>query len=215
MSAPTEPTRITFVCRAASSGTPGPTRTPGLSRRGRRDAARLTAHLLELEPVDVVVASPRPSARQTVAGVADGADVPLLTDERFRKRRLSGTAVADRAEARDRLWADPTASNPGGESHREAQKRAVAALERILDAYPGRHVVVGTHATTLALVLNAFDPRYGRAFRDGVAEPDAYQATFVEGDLFGVGRVWADELATNDADSEARADADDETDADD
>jgi 2,3-bisphosphoglycerate-dependent phosphoglycerate mutase len=200
-----EPTRVTFVCRAHSPvdsrSSPSPS---GLSRRGRRDAARLTAHLLELDvdaagrgPVahgaplcDVVVSGPDPSARQTVAGIADGSGAPLVEDAGFRERRLSDAPVDDAAAAEDRLWANPDASFPGGESHREAQERARAALERVLDAYPGRRVVVGTHPTVLALLLNAFDPRYGRAFRSGLSEPDAYRATFIGRDLVGVGRVW-------------------------
>ncbi|ELZ87242.1 phosphoglycerate mutase family protein [Haloferax elongans ATCC BAA-1513] len=187
MTAP-ETTVLSFVRHAHSPYVPNAERTRGLSRRGRRDAARVTAHLADV--ADVVVTSPYERARATVEGVADAADVPLVVDEDLRERELTDDHVEDFDSAVEHLWANPTASHPGGESHAEAQSRGVAAIERLVEAYPNRHVVVGTHGTLMALVLNAYDSRYGYEFWTGLTMPDVYEATFVNGEFAGVARTW-------------------------
>lgn len=181
-------TVVSFVRHAHSPYVPGAERRRGLSRRGRRDAARVTAHLAPV--ADVVVTSPYERARATVEGVADAAGVPLVVDEGLRERELAGGHVEDFDAAVERLWADPSASLDGGESHAEAQARGVTAVDSVVDAYPNRHVVVGTHGTLLALVFNAYDPRYGYEFWSGLTMPDVYEATFVDGELAGIARTW-------------------------
>ena len=181
-------TVVSFVRHAHSPYVPDAERTRGLSVRGRRDAAAVTAHLASV--ADVVVTSPFERARATVEGIADAAGVPLIEDADLRERRLAGEHVDDFDTAVEHLWANPTASHPGGESHAEAQERGVAAIERVVEAYPDRHVVVGTHGTLMALVFNAFDPRYGYEFWTGLSMPDVYEATFFGGELAGLVRTW-------------------------
>ncbi|KAB1197605.1 MULTISPECIES: histidine phosphatase family protein [Haloferax] len=190
-------TVVSFVRHAHSPYVPNAERTRGLSARGRRDAAAVTAHLADV--ADVVVTSPFERARATVEGIADAAGVPLIEDEDFRERELAGDHVEDFDSAVEHLWANPTASHPGGESHVEAQARGVAAVERLVDAYPGRHVVVGTHGTLMALVFNAFDPRYGYEFWTGLSTPDVYEATFIHGELAGLVRTWMPVTEANEA----------------
>ncbi|ELZ95175.1 phosphoglycerate mutase [Haloferax mucosum ATCC BAA-1512] len=181
-------TVVSFVRHAHSPYIPDAERSRGLSRRGRRDAARVTAHLADV--ADIVATSPYERARATVTGVSDAADVPLVVDEDLRERELAGRHVEDFDAAVEELWADPTASHPGGESHAEAQARGVAAVDRLVEAYPGRHVVVGTHGTLMALVFNAYDPRYGYEFWTGLSMPDVYEATFVGDALASLVRTW-------------------------
>ncbi|WP_410766019.1 histidine phosphatase family protein [Haloferax sp. DFSO60] len=206
MNVPTA-TVVSFVRHAHSPYVPDTERTRGLSRQGRRAAARVTTLL---SPVaDVVVTSPYERARATVEGVADVADVPLVIDDDLRERELGGQHVEDFESAVEHLWANPTDSHPGGESHVEAQARGVGALDRLLEAYPGRHVVVGTHGTLLALILNDFDPHYGYEFWSGLSMPDVYEATFIDGNLAGVVRTWIPDEDKH-AESDALADTDDD-----
>ncbi|KTG29343.1 histidine phosphatase family protein [Haloferax profundi] len=181
-------TVVSFVRHAHSPYVPNAERSRGLSTRGRRDAAAVTAHLAAV--ADVVVTSPFERARATVEGIADAADVPLVVDEDLRERELAGEHVEDFDSAVEHLWGNPAASHPGGESHAEAQERGVAAVERLVEAYPGRHVVVGTHGTLMALVFNAYDPRYGYEFWNTLSMPDVYEATFFGGELAGIVRTW-------------------------
>ncbi|RDZ66132.1 histidine phosphatase family protein [Haloferax sp. Atlit-12N] len=184
-------TVVSFVRHAHSPYVPDAERTRGLSRRGRRDAARVTARLADL--ADVVATSPYERARATVEGVADAADAPLIVDEDLRERELAESHVEDFEQAVEHLWANPNASHPGGESHAEAQARGVAAVDRLVEAYPDRHVVVGTHGTLMALVFNAYDPRYGHEFWTGLTMPDVYEVTFVDGEAFSIARTWTPE----------------------
>ncbi|EMA02862.1 phosphoglycerate mutase [Haloferax mediterranei ATCC 33500] len=179
---------VSFVRHAHSPYIPDAERSRGLSRRGRRDAARITAHLADV--ADVVATSPYKRARATVEGVSDAAGVPLVVDEDLRERELAGEHVEDFDTAVEHLWANPTASHPGGESHSEAQARGVAAVDRLVEAYPDRHVAVGTHGTLMALVFNAYDPRYGYEFWDGLSMPDVYEVTFVDDNPLSIVRTW-------------------------
>ncbi|KAB1187038.1 MULTISPECIES: histidine phosphatase family protein [Haloferax] len=185
---PPSTTVVSFVRHAHSPYVPNAERRRGLSQEGRRAAAAITAHLAPV--ADIVVTSPFERARATVEGIADAAGVPLVLDDDLRERELAGEHVEDFDAAVEHLWANPTASHPGGESHAEAQERGVAAVERLVDAYPNRHVVVGTHGTLMALVFNAYDPRYGYEFWSGLSMPDVYEATFVDGELAGIVRTW-------------------------
>ncbi|WP_101295104.1 histidine phosphatase family protein [Halegenticoccus soli] len=162
--------------------------TRELSERGRRDAARFAA-LLAGE-CDAVVSSPYLRAVQTVEPLAEALETAIVVDSDFKERRLADGRVEDSAGATAALWDDFDASLPGGESNREAQRRGVAAVERVLDRFAGRRVAVGTHGTIMTLVLNAYDHRYGEAFRRELSTPDVYRLTFEGTDLVSVERTW-------------------------
>src|SRR6185312_7036467 len=50
-------------------------------------------------------------------------------------------------------WADPAVAPPDGESFLDAQRRVVAARERVLATYPEDTVLVVSHVTPIKLLV--------------------------------------------------------------
>lgn len=134
--------------------------TPGvrLNEDGRTQAAALAARLAAL-PFDAVYASPLERAQETAAYVA--------RPHRLEVRTLPGVAEIDFGDwtgesletlRKDPLWAGvqfyPSGTRfPGGETMREAQSRALAALAEVGDAHPKGVVAVVSHADVIRLLL--------------------------------------------------------------
>ncbi len=56
----------------------------------------------------------------------------------------------------------------------------------------GRHVVISTHGSLLALILNGFDRAFAYDFWHSLTFPDVYELTFNDSALAGVRRLWSD-----------------------
>ncbi len=151
-------TTVYFVRHAQPDFSWADDRTRPLSAEGLADRA-LVLEVLRDVPVDAFYSSPYRRSYDTVAPAAEYFHLPIITDERFRERQ-AGQAGNGRDMLR-RRWADFDFHEPGGECLRDVQARNVAALFDVLDANPGRRVVVGTHGTALSTILNRFDPSFG------------------------------------------------------
>ena len=133
-----------------------------LTALGASDVPRV-AEALAPFPVDAVYSSPYRRAYDTVAPMAAGRGLEIITDYRLRERE-QGENSRLHLEAR---WADFTCAEPGGEGIGSVQRRNVEAILEILSSHPGQTVAVGTHGTALSAILNHFDPSIGLEwFRD-------------------------------------------------
>jgi probable phosphoglycerate mutase len=105
----------------------------GLSERGIEQARQLagqTAHL----PIDVLVVSPFPRARQTADIALDGRNIPHEIDPDLGDVRigsLEGGSLADYRRSAAHL--DRDVAFPGGESLNAAARRYAAAFLRLCD----------------------------------------------------------------------------------
>ena len=158
-------TRVVFV-RHGVTGETGPIlsgRRPGidLSDTGRSQAEAAAERLAGL-PVAAVYSSPLERCRQTAEAVAAPhglavKEVPGLAEADYGE--WSGQKIAD-LRSTD-LWklvqVTPSAVRfPGGESVREMQSRAVAAVEEIVAAHPGELVVAVSHADPIKALVAHF-----------------------------------------------------------
>jgi probable phosphoglycerate mutase len=162
---PSPPTRVVFV-RHGVTGETGPIlsgRRPGidLSDAGWGQAEAAAERLAGL-PVAAVYSSPLERCWQTAEAVAarHGLDV----------RESVGLAEADYGDWSGQKIADlrssplwklvqvtPSAVRfPGGESVREMQNRAVAAVEEIVAAHPGELLVAVSHADPIKAMVAHF-----------------------------------------------------------
>ena len=112
--------------------------SPGvhLAEQGREQAQALAQRLAKV-PVAAIVSSPLERCQETAAALAADRDLDITTDERLGECRYGDwTGQELKKLAKDPLWkvvqAHPSAAAfPGGESLRETQARAVAAVREI------------------------------------------------------------------------------------
>ncbi|MBW5446216.1 histidine phosphatase family protein [Cohnella sp. CFH 77786] len=130
-----------------------------LTKKGREDAKKVTEALKERN-ITAVYSSPYRRTIDTVKDISEylGLEITLVHDLRERK---VGEWVDDFRAFAASQWNDFDFKLGNGESLREVQKRNVSALYQILDANPGKNVMIGTHGTALSTILNHFRPDFG------------------------------------------------------
>jgi broad specificity phosphatase PhoE/ribonuclease HI len=131
-----------------------------LTETGRRQAASAAARLAARGGIDVIVSSPLRRTRRTAEAVAEATGAPVIVDDDLVETDFGtweGLSFAE-AGARDpdeiRAWlADADAAPPGGESFATAGRRVLGALDRLLDAYPERTLLIVSHVTPIKTML--------------------------------------------------------------
>ena len=179
---------VFYLVRHAHAGwTPDENRP--LSGRGRADAERV-ADVLGGFPIAAIYSSPARRAWETFAPLAARLGLPIHVVPDLREHKLCDGAVDDFFAAVRATWADPSLAHPGGEPNAAAQRRGVAAVQRLMERHPTDHVVLGTHGNLLALVLQHFDAGVDFAFWRSLTMPDVYELQVgMDGDA-SVRRLW-------------------------
>jgi broad specificity phosphatase PhoE len=129
---------------------------PHLHERGRHQADRLAAWFAD-EPLDAVWSSPMRRARETAAPLAGAQGLPILIDEELAEFDAEATSYIPMEElkaARDERFLAMVEGRLEDFSVDPEQFKlgVVAAIERVVDANPGRKVAVVCHGG----VINAY-----------------------------------------------------------
>ena len=131
-----------------------------LTDEGRRQAAAAAARLRERGGLDVIVTSPLRRARRTAEAVAEASGAPLVVDDDLVEADFGAWEGLSFAEASAKSPEEMTAwlgsadaAPPGGESFADVARRVLRALDRLLDAYPERTLVVVSHVTPIKTLL--------------------------------------------------------------
>ena len=134
----------------------GVTDTP-LSELGKKQAKAVSEYILKTYNVDVIYSSPLSRACDTIKGVADELNLPIvkaseLTEFNFGK--LEGLTLEDIKNNLDddyRKWAnDPGVFVPeGGEAMTHLQERVVKKLKEIGVKEDGKTVLIGAHSSVI------------------------------------------------------------------
>ena len=148
-------TKIIFV-RHAKAQYGEDDRTRPLTDEGLRNRA-IVVETLKGRKIDRFLSSPYKRSTDTIQTAADFFGMQIETDERFRERKV-GTWESGWLEKR---WADFTCTEEGGECLASVQSRNMEALKEVLADYAGKTVVIGTHGTALATILNYYDNSFG------------------------------------------------------
>lgn len=128
----------------------------GLTARGHAQAQAAAEALADI-PVDVIAASDLRRAYDTAKHVADLRGMEVIPDEGFREI-FAGKWEGQRFEDLPGLYPEDfgvwlsdigAAVCTEGESVADLQTRVRAAVERTVRMYPGKTVVIGTHATPI------------------------------------------------------------------
>ena len=127
-----------------------------LSDEGRAQAARLTERLHDVQ-IDAIYSSPLDRAVETAQPIAKDHKLRVRQREEIGEVKygeLEGKSL--RTLAKGKLWArlqtwPSDVRFPGGESLRETQARAVAAIERLRAEHPKQNVAVVSHGDWIRL----------------------------------------------------------------
>ncbi|MCZ8522307.1 MULTISPECIES: histidine phosphatase family protein [Paenibacillus] len=188
-------TTVYWVRHAKSPYTPERERERGLSPRGE-EAARRAAGRLAGEGIELLVSSPYRRAVLTLQPLAELLRQEIRIEEDLRERTLSAEPLFSSPEAfheaKRTLFADPQHRYPGGESSDAAQRRGAAVLKRLLLAYPGRRLAIGTHGDIMTLILGAWSPAFDFAFWQNTSMPDIYKTEWEGLRLHAVTRLWTE-----------------------
>ena len=183
-------TRLYLVRHAHAHWSPDEARP--LSAEGARAAARL-AEIFDGRAVHAVYSSPSQRAIETVSVIARRRGLTPIIIEDLRERDLRPVPSEDFVEAARETWRQPHATPFGGEANAVAQARGLAVLRRLLTGHGGVDVVVSTHGTLMALMMNGLDPAYGFQFWQRLTFPDVFCLTVVAGRMIAVDRIWTDD----------------------
>jgi 2,3-bisphosphoglycerate-dependent phosphoglycerate mutase len=148
-----------------------------LTDAGRQAAQELAAELDGWE-LTAIYSSPYARSVETVTALAErrGMRVQLLDD--LRERRHDVGQHDDWRVTLERAWTDADYALPGGESSRDAQRRAIAILDLLRVRHPdGGRLVLGSHGNLISLLLQALEPGVGFDFHMAMPTPALYRLT--------------------------------------
>ncbi|WP_410770059.1 histidine phosphatase family protein [Fontibacillus sp. BL9] len=186
-------TYIYMIRHGESPKTEENERTRGLTDKGKVDAHRVT-ELLKQEGLDTFISSPYSRAVLTIRELAHLSGKEVIEYEELKELLFSSEdkIVPDQEiyPAVQKMFSDRDFSLPGGESISQCQKRAVAILKEILQAYRGQKIAMGTHGVVMTLMMGYFDNQYGFEFLMGTSKPDVYRLEFKDEELIEVKRLW-------------------------
>jgi broad specificity phosphatase PhoE len=148
-----------------------------LSESGAAAAEELAVELDGYE-ITAVYCSPYARAIATITPLARRRNLPMQLLDDLRERRLSVHPHDDWQTTLQQAWTDADFSLPGGESGRDAQRRAVALLDLLRARHPdGGRLVVGSHGNLISLILQALEPGVDYAFHMAMPFPAIYRLT--------------------------------------
>ena len=148
-----------------------------LSEAGR-GAARELAEELDGWEISAIYSSPYARALETVTILAERRGMPVQLLDDLRERRLSVEPHDEWRESLARSWTDAEFALPGGETGRDAQRRAIATLDLLRVRHPdGGRLVVGSHGNLISLILQALEPGVGFDFHMAMPMPALYRLT--------------------------------------
>ena len=153
-------TNIYFVRHAEPDYENHNDRLRDLTAKGAEDAKKVAEYFMDKE-IEMVLSSPYRRAVNTVQPFARAVFMPIVAVEDFRERAVSDEWIPDWNEFSKKQWEDFDYKLSGGESLNEVKERVIRGFEWVLTQYKGKNVVVGSHGTALAVLLNHLDPSFG------------------------------------------------------
>ncbi len=151
-------TQLYFVRHAQPDYRQGNNSTYGLSEEGMTDRLE-AARVLENVRFDAAVSSPYRRSLLTIAPIVERQCLTLSTDFRLRERDNPGGGSNSHEMFRKR-WNDFEFHEEGGECLRSVQERNIAAVNDMLRQYRDKIILVGTHGTALATIINYYEPSF-------------------------------------------------------
>lgn len=138
-----------------------------LSYKGLEDRKLVTDFLMNKQ-IDVVLSSPYKRAVDTVRDFAEIKGIGVSIIEEFKERRVDSGWIEDFNSFCKRQWEEFDYKLSDGECLKEVQDRNIMALNRVLEQYRNKNIVVGSHGTALSTIINYYDKSFGYADFDRI-----------------------------------------------
>lgn len=133
-----------------------------LTDEGLADSQQVL-EILKDKNIDIFISSPYKRSYDSIKKAADYYGKNIITDERLRERKAGKNS--NNHEMFNKRWSDLSFAEEDGESIGSVQKRNIEALNEILEQYPDKTIVIGTHGTALSSILNYYDSSFnGESF---------------------------------------------------
>ena len=152
-------------------------------------AAQALGEKLKAFPITAIYSSPHRRSIETITALADRLALHPQLSADLRERELPPVGPDEFERVVEETWRTPDVAVRGGESNRAAQERGVEVITQLVAKHDAEHIVVATHGTLLALILNGFDSTYGYNFWLELTFPDAYRLEFAGASLSRVQRL--------------------------
>jgi probable phosphoglycerate mutase len=143
---------------------------PPLNEAGRAQAHAL-ARSLAGESVDAIYSSDLRRASETADILGAALDLPVTTDPDLREIDVGSWSGLTREEVAERF---PGRETHDGESRDELEARVVAAVRRIAQRHPDRHVLIVTHGGSIRSLQRHLDGEPARV----LANCEVYRLRF-------------------------------------
>lgn len=190
-------TTIYMIRHAESPFVFGKEKTRELSKEGLEKSKKV-AEIFEDIDVDIIASSSYRRAIQTVEYLANKKKLPIIEFEELRERPIKGLDYklpwVELVRAIEKSFDDIDYSLRGGESIRKAQERSIPIIEKLLDEFKGKSIVIGTHGNIMTIIMNYYNKEYGFNFWNSTSMPDIYKLSFVSNELKNVEKLWNPEL---------------------
>lgn len=160
-----------------------------LTASGKRQANDL-ANFLKDEGIQVILSSTFLRAYKSAKPLAERLQIPIQKEERLIERKLSSRNLNNWQPLLEKSFTDLDIVYEGGESSRQAMKRATDVLKECLHRQEQRFAIV-THGNLLALMWKYVDPIVGFIEWSKLSNPDVIQINY-HLDRISVKRIWGD-----------------------
>ncbi|PYQ32037.1 MAG: histidine phosphatase family protein [Acidobacteria bacterium] len=157
-----------------------------LTPEGVAQASSL-ADSLATANIERIISSPYMRATQSIAPLARRLGLAVEIDTRLVERALCSGSRPDWQDCLRASFLDLDLSFEGGESSREAMRRAVAVVTDI-QRHPAQRTLLVTHGNLMAILLKYFDDSIGFAEWCALSNPDVYRVVLTQ--PFTVQRLW-------------------------
>ena len=131
-----------------------------LSIKGQEDTELVCNFFLDKD-IDIVASSPLKRAIETIKPFANLMNKEIEIYDGFKERILADYWIEDFDAIARKQWENFDYKLNSGESLRETQRRNMAELNKILERYKDKKIIIGSHGTSLSTIINYYDNDYG------------------------------------------------------
>jgi 2,3-bisphosphoglycerate-dependent phosphoglycerate mutase len=160
-----------------------------LSQKGVEDS-NIIADILQLFPISAIFSSPFTRAYETILPLSKRINIPILIEPCLRERGKGTSNINDYQRSVEELWRNPGLSYPEGESNIVAQQRGIEVLQRLQSSTLTGQIVLSTHGTLLALILNYYNNKIDYEFWKTLTIPDIYTININNKEEVSMKRLW-------------------------